>query len=148
VSVLLRQPGGFEGFGVIDEVLPAGDPAVSKCQQVGVRLFHFDAAAAATPSQAEGDDDRISRSVRLDDLRVMRLPGSHESLSPLPQLSVAAKGTRLGNLGAKDHLSVVIEEAQERIDVAFVPRLHEAVHDLHVLLRHRRRSIPQAPESA
>ena len=147
MNVLLRQAKGFEGLSVIDEVLPAGDPAVSKCEQVGVRLFHFDAAAPATTSQVEGDDDRISRSVRLDDLRVMRLPSSQESLSPLPQLGVAAKGTRLGNLGAKGHLAVVIEEAQERIDVAFVPRFHEAVHDLHVLLRHRPRSIPQATVS-
>jgi hypothetical protein len=75
--------------------------------------------------------------MRLDDLRAMRLPSSHESLSPLPQLGVAAKGARLGNFGAKGHLAVVIEEAQEPIDVAFVPGFHEAVHDLHVLLRHR-----------
>ena len=37
---------------------------------------------------------------------------------------------------------------QEGVEVSAIERLHRGAHDLHVLLRHRPRSIPQAQESA
>ena len=47
-----------------------------------------------------------------------------------------------------DHRDLGVEVLDPRVEVVAIPRVEGGSHDLHVLLRHRPRSIPQAQESA
>ena len=53
-----------------------------------------------------------------------------------------------GDIGCRSPFDVRMEHFEAGLIVATLPRLIERLQTLHVLLRHRPRSIPQAQESA
>ena len=157
MSVLLRQPHGFEGFGVRDELLHAKDATRSKVEySAGRRVPHaacYRRAAlpphAAVPNAGNNAILRCSYVLDLDaPVRpsILKLGGmATESVAP------GVDSTPTWEAGQIVPLDLGIEELVKPFIAVAVrgPRsLEHRPHNLHVLLRHRPRSIAQAQDSA
>src|SRR5262249_20226394 len=55
VSVLLRQPQAFEGFGVVPETLQVEDPALAHREDISHLQVRLRAMACATPTHPDGN---------------------------------------------------------------------------------------------
>ena len=147
MSVLLRQPHGCEGLGVIPGQLQTNEPSVADRVEAGHLQVQVRTVAYAMPHQPHYDSvanvDEIT-----DRFQSVGIPGVadvqhllHDSLSPhlRPRLrpTVRVSQDRVG-----------VEQFTPGIHVPGVPRLDGGSHYVDVLLRHRPRSIPQAQESA
>jgi len=153
VSVLLRQPGGFEGLRRVHVGTTVHDLGVAKRHDVGDRHLDVHPMLRPTPMASKQDNPISGINVLLGDhAECAVLPKVHV-LAPLAaEAIVAAK--RLGirkKLGWKLVDAVRVQYLEHRADIFDVHslgRLDCPAQSLHVLLRHRPRSIPQAQESA
>jgi hypothetical protein len=147
VSVLLRQPHGFEGF-FHRPVLPAfNDETISDSAHEHVSIVDADPAVAHTTSDHRRGDYVVALVTYLEQVELdlgKRLYESAQKLLVGITANVRA-WVRLVCAGVVNQARV--ERGQ--IEVAGrVPGVEEPARVLHVLLRHRPRSIPQAQESA
>jgi hypothetical protein len=148
VSVSLRQPHGFEGFGSVTVLARFGDLSVSQSEYMELVLFEGGAAGPAATDQVNSDDNAVARIDELlrlrlklsvlEDLRKMLHTGVAAAMRSGPPRIVRPIPPHGGRIGQLNHCR----------EVASVERIKPLAHQLHVLLRHRPRSIPQAQESA
>ena len=153
MSVLLRQPHGFEGLGRIHVDMPSDDPPPSKLPNVRDRFVDLHIALLAVAACLNDGHDVITA---VDEAHgdVVDVPEDLEYLPPAAREAVVTVERSLGSEEgcALPDLDAWIEELQKLwIGQAFRPGeklVVEPGNRLHVLLRHRPRSIPQAQESA
>ena len=164
VSVLLRQPHGFEGLCMVVKRPVVDDPAVLESEDVGkgrksnsipvCRIFEW--------TRMERNDTLacVDELVQVDTDPLRRLyPGSRRLRMKLsrPRYGSPTWSGRIAFL--IDGVGSVKRDGDLRREDALkgprlwtkhlpIPRRHESSDLLHVLLRHRPRSIAQAQESA
>ena len=147
MSVLLRQPHGFEGPGVIPEVLLADDLGRANGVDDGLLQVHDRAATCTLPDVPHNHS--ITRFNEADRFRcIVGIPPLPDLRKQLHDRIPTSIGTRLMPTlgGLQDHVGRV--QLTKCVHVSCVPGLEGGPHSLHVLLRHRPRSIAQAQESA
>ena len=142
MSVLLRQRRGFEGFGVACEVAEAKNPAVSKCGQLRDLSAEVQSGDPARSGEFAQRQDRIAEVADVV-ISSLQLKVDFEALPKPPDSGVPSK-----LLQERGPLDLGVEVPDPRVAVVAIPRFEGRSYDLHVLLRHRPRSIPQAQESA
>ena len=152
MSVLLRQPHGFEGFGVIPEELDDATilPLRTRARRRSISDVRLRRRWPA-PRQMSRDDDSVAGVDEVADrFHGVGVPGlAHAARTSRMTASRPTKGPGSGQPLAEVARSTSGScSSANGIHVARVPRLEGGSHDLHVLLRHRPRSIPQAQESA
>ena len=91
------------------------------------------------PKSREG---HLAAIAHLDDLDLVIGPSVEPVLPPEPDSVMAALAALDGDDARRD-LHVIVHQCEKRIEVSPVDGLDASVHKLHVLLRHRSRSIPQ-----
>jgi len=144
VSVLLRQPHGFEGSGSVRVVVDVDNFAVS---QLGVNVeasVNLSSAYLSSGGYVNPNDDAVAFRDHLVSLEAMLVPG-FEPLVPVPHGSLDAvqatavlvdrKPLDFWMEGGSERGGVVLEGPEPTSD-------HRVLHP-HVLLRHRPRSIAQ-----
>ncbi len=147
VSVLLRQAHGFEGCCPIPVVLVTHHQAVSDSRDAGHLSAHGQAIAPASVER-EVREDSLASVTQLVNLDRERLPGLSEVLpEPFEAVVAVIDGIKAGKQTRSHILEVAMKNGQYGVHVASVPRFDPPAHQLHVLLRHRPRSIPQAQEA-
>src|SRR5215204_7111127 len=144
-SRLLRQPGGFEGFGVTQEVPRADDLPASEADELSELLVESDASRPAGHVEMTEDEDRLAEVANL--LNLSRETFPRPAAIVVPGLARAVK-TPIGgfpalqgrlNGGMPLHLGVKL--GQEGVKIVGIPGLENTSNCLDVLLRHRPRSI-------
>ena len=81
MSVLLRQPHGFEGAGRVWENVPPDDPASAESPYLREPLVEWSAAALSAASFAHDDDNarsRIPELLRIEAVVAARCPSNGE----------------------------------------------------------------------
>jgi hypothetical protein len=148
-SVLLRQPYGFERLvprveGAPPNALPAPPPGY-----VPDRLLGRCVATSAAAALAQERERHVSKVVRLDNLGGEAGKDTEQVFQP-PADSVVAVIViaALQRSRAWDDLHIIVRECHKGVEVAPVEGVNGSADKVHVLLRHRPRSIPQAQESA
>ena len=138
---LLRQPHGFEGFGVVPVVLLVDDHVLT--QHVDGREFHarLGALVCATPEQPH--ENSISCVGEGDRFHCVGVPGFPDLFEPAHDRFQADEGSRLRPILNRPHNDARVVQFAKSIHVPRVPRLQGGSHNLYVRLRHRPRSIPQ-----
>src|SRR5262249_44527971 len=148
-KALLRETGGFEGVCEAFVDLGPDDLSIAKGEDVS-EFEHGRRAAAHSPTALAGSKDHLVPMVdRLVDFDLKIVEG--EGTEPIlleehPDLVLAAKHAEArypGSSGIKNDLSRQEPTADYRSSAAPAELLHGLPHDLHVLLRHRPRSIPR-----
>jgi hypothetical protein len=146
---LLPQPGGFEGVGFGLEPAMPNDPSISQRPDVsGVRRDRL-VVCPAHQNEANGDDDFFPCR---NEFKRLDTPGRPDLAQPsheLPDALVAVidawvKGPPRRvpfDLRIKEVIGLVIEVLEDLV----LPLCVEPPHNLHVLLRHRPRSISRLP---
>src|SRR5829696_243788 len=140
---LLRQPGGFERFLSGEVLAPRGNLAVPNCEDDRVADVDLHVAVLHPPHAADEGYNLVPC--------IDQLLGLHPALLErlLPLAVVVAQ--RVGALHQPDVIEralgrspvdVRMPELSEPVQAAPVIRGEVLPHDLHVLLRHRPRSIP------
>jgi hypothetical protein len=147
VSVLLRQSHGFEGLRMSQKVADANDLPRSKVKDFSDFLTELDAGRPGGQVHVTEREDRLAE--------VAELLGPIGEAFPrlaavLPPNLSGAVMTSVGSclslkawLDRRVPLDVGIELGQKGVQIIGIPRLDGALDGLHVLLRHRPRSIPQ-----
>jgi hypothetical protein len=149
VSVLLRQPEGFEGLGWVHVDVPSDDLSAAKCPNVPDPFFDLHAAVLAVRAELHGGHDVIA-TVGKPYWDPVGVPERLEHLPPASTHAVVAVKRSLAPEHGLTlpHLDGWIEELKEpRIGYTFRPGeklVVEPSDRFDVLLRHRTRSIPQA----
>ena len=142
-----RSPWGF-GLALMEGA--SSYQPVAKLPDSRMRRVHHDTTFLAPPSDAHVHNHLITR---VDDLQSLDLP-LVENLHLMPQyrFDLCPASVDADHLGPHRvplvQLRVFGEGFERCFSVSHGPRLMDAPHDLHVLLRHRLRSIPQPQESA
>ena len=98
-------------------------------------------------ANAHGCDRQVSKVAHFDDLDG-EVGEDVEQVLPPAADSVVAVIAALHGSRTRDDLHVIVRQRQRGVEVAPVEGVEGSVNQLHVLLRHRPRSIPQAQESA
>ena len=148
VSVLLRQPRSFEGLVPASEVFRSHNSPVPHGVADGLRTLNLN-PVASLGAKAKEHDHLLATVNDLLDIKDDLLPACAELLPELRDAIVSVIGRfEAGKSAGCMPLHLGMERFQPGIKVASVPRYKGGSHDLHILLRHRRRSIPQAQESA
>jgi hypothetical protein len=148
VSVLLRQPNGFEGFFPRSVLAHFDDLAAPilvhenlLAEDVGVSV------RGMTTDPHRHDQVLVGVDVFLDldsEIRKeIQPPRDH-----LRNAFMTLKGAGFGLVGHGPPRNAPIEVLQPSFEVVAVEGLNCLAINLHVLLRHRPRSIPQAQDSA
>jgi hypothetical protein len=148
VSVLLRQPGGFKSGFAIVEPLQADDlSAVERPEVLLVETDFYAALVPAGPERHEGEYlvARVDQFVWF--VRILYEDGI-KGLDDCGQALAPTASTRLDRIVGINELELLAHKVERPLPFAAIPRLVSSSHDLHVLPRHRPRSIPQAQESA
>src|SRR5665809_42728 len=140
---LLRQPGGFEGFGFAVVAAHPDDLAVSPVDQVPHRLVNGSTAFTAVASNVQHGKRRVSQRPDLTDLGVPVGEGVVQVLPPATDSLVTAIAA-LHDEQAGDVLHVLVHKRQNGIEIPTVPGGNDPAVALQVLLRHRPRSISRA----
>jgi hypothetical protein len=151
VSVLLGQADGFEGrsdFGDAKAHLHPRQLAIAKFPQTGEAIANPNIASGHWTREMPQSNDLLAAVIELVDLQ-------SPIAQPLPLLSQhsgervdATPSARLNRGGGVDELVFRITEGKQLLEVLAVPGVYRTANRVHVLLRHRPRSIPQAQESA
>src|SRR4051794_13770221 len=141
VSVLLRQPHGFEGLRLVVVVVDPRDLAVSESGDDGV--LALDANATSAPSGPHNDErnDLIARVNEALKLHRVALEGLAPVRQPLGVPGEAVIGARILDVVVVD-LNLTVDDIPKR-PTGPVEMVMESAGDFDVLLRHRPRSIPQ-----
>ena len=151
MSVLLRQPYGFEGF-LFRPVLPAlhGQP-IAQLVDEDIRIANTSAPGTSLPVQHHVQDRRSDHMVAgVDQLLYLESDFgeriNESSDEPLERIATYVRA-RVRFVCARVVDQVRVNIGEKSFHVPRVPRLEDCPHDLHVFLRHRSRSIA-AQESA
>ena len=141
---LLRQPGGFEGVrkvGASTELFEADEFSIAELPRDEERVADPGVAARHRPRNTPHGDDLVASVIKTVDL--LKRTGQD-----LPLLShygddfvVPSPRARLNGRGGIDVLALRMNQGEDGFGVLPVPSIHQATNDLHVLLRHRLRSI-------
>src|SRR5512132_3704370 len=137
---LLRQPGCFEGLLSAAVIVESHAPAFSQRPHRTIDTFDIDATLASPGMNAENGDDALTS---LDELLRIPTPAFPAALPvglPTKQSFQPPVLTRLRYVVVVD-LDLRVESFKGRFQVAAYVRVVGTAHDLHVLLRHRPRSI-------
>ena len=148
MSVLLRQPHGFEGrstFGVDHQSYYL---ATSHCRDVRGTRLRLHATSFSCSANVNEDHDLIAHVEESLGFHPQVVPNLKEALHQPPYFFVTATNTDVEAALGQVHLDVGVKGLKEGINVAAIPRLESLARELHVLPGHRPRSIPQAQESA
>src|SRR4051812_16713529 len=137
---LLRQPGGFEGLVRVGEPLPTNDLAISTGVQLCVTLIHVQPALAPPPFS---DEEHHLLAPGVDDS--LDLDGPVVPLvRPAPEVVhdrlMAASNVAVRKVGPIP-FNVWVIERRGGLNTPRLPRIPHPPYRLHVLLRHRPRSI-------
>src|SRR5262249_20656369 len=132
-GVLLRQPGGLEGFLVIPEVFEEHRLALSQRDDLTGSDFRLDPGLPARDARSNSNDygltfpggfldhavvaDRFHKALKE---RACRVPAVEDGFGP--------------TLGGSDH-NFFIDQTHKVVEIAAVPEVVGLAHDLHVLLR-------------
>ena len=144
MSVLLRQPHGREGFLLVTEGLFSDAPLALEREHEGEPIIDGN-LADGTRTHSLSDGHHLVPGVdQFHGDHVVAGQGLLVLLVDHPDRLIAMVGSEEQRL--EHHLRVV--ELDQGIHVAAVVRRESCLDPLHVLLRHRPRSIPQAQESA
>ena len=148
--ILLGEPHGFEGRGRIHVSLDTNDASAAHFEDDRRLGLELDSAAPPAPVFALQHDNAIAgvdEVLRLEAalipcIEVLFLEDLHELFRATrdPALLKAADGAT--------ELEIRIDQLRHAVPIASQGGVVRAAHYLHVLLRHRPRSIPQAQESA
>ena len=145
-EIAYSQPGGFEGLGLGREVAQAGDLPFNDRVKGNRSSLYVDSAGGASGTPCLNHHQAIRS--ELGDLarhRLQALPLAQKLAVPLRKFLVAAIHTNaLPGAGHPSELVVLDirrHEIQAGLIISSIERLVQAPHDLHVLLRHRPRSI-------
>ncbi len=149
MSVLLRQPDGFQGVRVVPISPHPHDPAAVHRPHGGNALVHDEATLSASAADPEEGDHVIAGIDYLLDVGfnlLERLEPPRDGVSDvLEATSGAPVAPKSRNVLPFD---VRVVQLAERLPVALPLCFEHGPDNLHVLLRHRPRSIPQAQEPA
>ena len=149
MSVLLGQAGGFEGLSPREETANGDDLTVSQPSVKGELLVEGDLAAASSHLDPTEPENRIAEVTDLGFLELKQVPGLPYRSETAGHLVMAPVDRSLHRRRPGGHpLDIGRRVAEPQAGIVLIPRIHPLAHDLHVLLRHRPRSIPQAQESA
>src|SRR4051794_31975030 len=139
---LLTQPGGFEGFVTVQELVPANDLVIAQERYRPALHGDLDAAALAPPFKGLSGDDMVAPNQELRRFDLERVPGVQPTLEVTAHRIEPVERLRLFE---RQVLHVVVEALHDSVQVAAVYRLVElAQASDHLLFRHRPRSIPLA----
>src|SRR6185295_10552389 len=145
VSVLLRQAHGCESLGTVRVLLAASGPFPTDEPYLPTLHPHFNSAASAPSVQGGADEHIVARVQELHRPQMKLVPGFH----PAPEVAAEAVVSVNGpSLLRREILELLAEERQHPLNARIVQAAKHRLDDLHVLLRHRPVSIPQAQESA
>src|SRR5262245_4449201 len=134
---LLRQPGGFEGFGAVREPLVANGLPLPDGDDVPASDLKLCAAFPASQVHSVLQQDFVGPGV--DQLGV----GGPEWLEVVEGLEVPVEGglgaahSRLRPVAGRHHFEVLIADREPGAQVAPIKGFQPPTHDLDVLLRHR-----------
>ena len=145
MSVLLRQPHGFEGLGAVTVFPRLGDLPTSQRKNVELVLFEGNATGPSATGEVNADDDSVAgvdellwlhlKLSELEDLREVLHAGIAAAMRSAPERIVRSVPPHRVRIRQLDH----------GLEIAPIERVQAAAHKLNVLLRHRPRSI--APTS-
>src|SRR5215203_2597183 len=140
IQPLLPQPGGFEGLAPVPVSLASYYHAVTECPQMCDP--NLEPRAAGLPASGHMKEDEHSVLLVPEALRPHAKLAEHPSpIGEEPDDVLAASDRSLPNPAIRNPLGVRMRKFRDGLRVTFVHRLVEPPHDLHVLLRHRPRSI-------
>src|SRR5215218_7375551 len=138
---LLPQPDGFEGFGWLREEPDVNDFASLHPRDYAKRDVEVDAAGSPASPEPADADDLLSGVSRLVDLESHLFPVLRH-LAEKPRQPVVAPIALAFQLRAQGiELRLLVPQGHPGFAVAAIPCIDGREHDLHVLLRHRTRSI-------
>jgi len=137
--VLFAQPGGFEGGSPIRVLERVDDPAVAHLPVRVDPQVDLDSASLAASADVDRADDVLARASQVLDSDGVSFPGVEpafaDSLRPVdPARRSVAVLDRIPH-------EVGVEGLEERLLVIPAKGFNGSPHDLHVLRRHRPRSI-------
>ncbi len=149
VSVLLRQPYGFEGLRPVGVGLEAGDLSLSHFDDPSGGNVEVDATCPAARKPPAEDEDAIANSLELLGVNLKALPvGLGLVLPPVQEAFVASVDPSVERSTERNQLDVRVKQFERRWDIASTRGCPGPANDLEVVLDHRPRSITQAEESA
>src|SRR4029078_7353271 len=136
VSVLLRQPHGFEGPRMTYEVLLVEDPTVA--YRVDDRKLQIYLGSSAYAPPGDSHDNSVAGVDELTDcFDGVGVPRLSQLLELAHDCVSTAIRPLLPPILIHPHDGVRVVQLTKGIHVTGVPRLEHGPHDLHVLLRHR-----------
>src|SRR5215210_8022220 len=135
--------GGLEGFVLLYEQPPLAELSLTEGENEADLHIDLDPALLPPATVSGGDEHLVARSrSNLQDLDSIVIPlfwpDRKGFQDPAVSMLLARNARQLGGLGYDD---VFVAEPQDALEVAPVERGKGVADDLHVLLRHRRRSI-------
>jgi hypothetical protein len=145
VSVLLRQAEGFEGLSPREERANGDDLTVSQPSVNGELLVEGDLAGASSHLDPTEPENRIAEVTDLGFLELKQVPGLPYRSETAGHLVMAPVDRSLHRRRPGGHpLDIGRRVAEPQADIVLIPRIDPLAHDLHVLLRHRPRSMSNA----
>ena len=146
MSVLLRQPHGFEGFFRVAKWPKADYPSFAEGQDVSGARFSFDPAALAAIVDSPHEQDDVTDAEFVVNIEANDFPRIVHVLDVFPHPRVASVTT--AHRESRAPVDIRIGQGNKARQVASLDRVDDFVGQPNVLLRHRPPSIPQAQESA
>jgi hypothetical protein len=145
VSALLRQPGGFEGFGsvAVCEPLVASDSSLPERDHDPVVDLNICAACSSAHVMPPVDQDLVGPGIHELEINGEPLERVGDLDVEVPCGLATADRIYLRPRRRWDDLAVRITGREPRSAVAPIKGLVRLAESLHVLLRHRPRSIPR-----
>ena len=135
---LLRQPGGFEGFGFVQEALHPHDFPTAKGDENEIREIDIESTRSALAALYGAYEDRVARLPRLSRLyRDRWFVLLHEPERVLPDPVLAYEDAPVGEVAGNHQHRVGREGADACSKVSSRPCFEHSPSGLHVLLRHR-----------
>jgi hypothetical protein len=144
VSVLLRQAGGFEGLGLVHDALHPNDLLAPEGEELEVAIVALDPACSALAVLDDLGQDGVARGAEVCRLNGELFPLLEKAAHVIPDPIEAEKHTELWKVRPNDEQDVLIEIVNPGSKISLSPGFVDLPHDLHVLLRHRPRSIAQS----
>jgi hypothetical protein len=143
VSVLLRQPHGFEGFSAVEELPEPYRLSVADSPDMGHRRLYLGVAFPPSPPKTQKDDDLVAPIEAFFDVdrEVFKQLGG---VLPVPPHRLAPAINRsVRDLGRIMRLDLWVHQLNYCVEVSASERLVTASSQIDVFLRHRPRSMPQ-----
>ena len=141
MSVLLRQPHGFEGFAPVQEVLDPDDLASTEGDEHESRDVSLEPTCPSLLVLDDVSKNRVANRLQVLGLDSESLPLLEESVHELPDFLGANEHSELGEVRRGDKHDVPVKTVGADAKISVRPAFEHLPHDLHVLLRHRPRSI-------